>query len=278
MKNYEALIFEGGGVKGIAYNGALLKLEELGILQKIKYVAGTSAGSQAALLVACGYSATEIEKLLSDAPFSKFLDSSWGFLRDMYRLIFKFGYYKGAYLEKYIDNLIYKKLSIQNITFENLYKKTGVVLKVTGTCLNTQNLEWFDHIKTPNMKVAKAIHISSCIPFMFKPVLYESKYYVDGGCLNNLPYNAFINKCTLALNLKEAEECKKIKGFKEFTASLINTILKGANSKVPNDNVDNIDIETGSISAIKFNLSNDEKNLLKDFGYKAVTQHFTLTD
>lgn len=273
MKNYEALIFEGGGVKGIAYNGALLKLEELNMLKNIKYVAGTSAGSQAALLVACGYEATEIEKLLSDAPFSKFLDSSWGFLRDMYRLIFKYGYYKGAYLEKYIDNLIYKKLAIQNITFENLYKKTGIFLRVTGTCLNTHSLEWFDHIKTPDMKVAKAIHISSCIPFMFKPVLYNNKYYVDGGCLNNLPYNAFEDKCTLAFNLKESEDSTEIKSFKQYTASLINTILKGANTKDVNENVDVIDINTGSISAINFNLTDDQKNLLKDLGYKAVTQY-----
>jgi len=276
MKNYEALIFEGGGVKGIAYNGALLKLEELDILKNIKYVAGTSAGSQAALLVACGYNATEIENILSEVPFSKFLDSSWGFFRDMYRLIFKYGYYKGVYLEKYIDNLIYKKLSIQNITFENLYKKTGIVLRVTGTCLNTQSLEWFDHVKTPNMKVAKAIHISSCIPFMFKPVMYNNKYYIDGGCLNNLPCNAFEDKCTLAMNLVESEECHEIKGFKQFTASVINTILKGANSKTVNDNVDVININTGSISAINFNLTNDEKHLLKDIGYKTVTQYFTL--
>lgn len=271
MKQYEALIFEGGGVKGIAYTGALQKLEELGVLEKIKYVSGTSAGSQAALLVACGYSAEEIEKHIMDAPFTKFLDSSWGFIRDIYRLIFKYGFYKGEYLEKYIDNLVFKKIGIKNINFENLYNKTGIELRITGTCLTTNKLEWFDYKLTPKMSVSKAVLISSSIPFIFKPVIHENKLYVDGGCLNNMPTNAFDGKSTLALNLEDCYESLDIKNFKQFSESLINTVLKKANYKEKIINVDTIDINTGKISAVNFNLSKEDKLNLKENGYKAVT-------
>ncbi|MHA1202085.1 MAG: patatin-like phospholipase family protein [Candidatus Heimdallarchaeaceae archaeon] len=75
------LAFEGGGGKGITYLGALQALEELDIIthvtekkgdlafirldsNKIKGIAGTSVGSISALLIACGYTSTEIQKIL----------------------------------------------------------------------------------------------------------------------------------------------------------------------------------------------------------------------
>ena len=43
--HFRNLVFEGGGVKGIAYVGALEVLDQEGILKDIKRVAGTSAGA-----------------------------------------------------------------------------------------------------------------------------------------------------------------------------------------------------------------------------------------
>ncbi|SVD03251.1 uncharacterized protein METZ01_LOCUS356105 [marine metagenome] len=40
---FRNLVFEGGGVKGIAYSGALAVLEEHGILPQIRRVGGASA-------------------------------------------------------------------------------------------------------------------------------------------------------------------------------------------------------------------------------------------
>lgn len=52
--HFNNLVFEGGGVKGIAYVGALEVLQEEGILQNVKRVAGTSAGAMMAVLVEIG--------------------------------------------------------------------------------------------------------------------------------------------------------------------------------------------------------------------------------
>jgi len=41
----ENLVFEGGGVKGIAYAGAVQSLKNHSLLEKVKRVAGTSAGA-----------------------------------------------------------------------------------------------------------------------------------------------------------------------------------------------------------------------------------------
>jgi hypothetical protein len=60
-KTINALIFEGGGVKGIAYYGALKKLQQRGVIDinEIIYSAGTSAGAITALLLSAGYGIEE---------------------------------------------------------------------------------------------------------------------------------------------------------------------------------------------------------------------------
>ena len=69
------LVFEGGGVKGVAYVGALEKLEERNILSEIERVGGTSAGAITALLVGLNYSPEEIRDKMLGLDFSHFLDS-----------------------------------------------------------------------------------------------------------------------------------------------------------------------------------------------------------
>ena len=42
---YRNLVMEGGGIRGIAYGGALLELEQRGVLAGLRRVGGTSAGA-----------------------------------------------------------------------------------------------------------------------------------------------------------------------------------------------------------------------------------------
>ena len=53
----ENLVFEGAGIRGIAYSGAIAELEQHGLLKNIKRVGGTSAGAITALLLCLGYTA-----------------------------------------------------------------------------------------------------------------------------------------------------------------------------------------------------------------------------
>ena len=61
---FRNLVFEGGGVKGIAYVGTMRVLESKGILQNISRVGGTSAGAINAAMFAAGYSNNEMLKVL----------------------------------------------------------------------------------------------------------------------------------------------------------------------------------------------------------------------
>jgi predicted acylesterase/phospholipase RssA len=69
------LVFEGGGVKGIALAGAFSVLEQRGF--ETKNVAGTSGGAVVGSLVAAGYTAKELHDLLQETPFTSFQDEAW---------------------------------------------------------------------------------------------------------------------------------------------------------------------------------------------------------
>ncbi|KAJ1635208.1 acyl transferase/acyl hydrolase/lysophospholipase [Pavlovales sp. CCMP2436] len=187
----EALAFEGGGTKGVAYGGALRRLEKTGILANIKYLSGTSAGAQTAALVAVGYSADEVIKVLADAPWTELFDDSYGCFRDLYRLNTGFGIYKGDFLEKYLDGLFEAKLGIKNITLGQLYARTGVHIKLGVISVKERAFVMLDYTNEPSMPLALAARASSALPGIFTAVEWRDNRYVDGGLLGNLPSEAF---------------------------------------------------------------------------------------
>lgn len=58
----EGLVFSGGGIKGLAYVGAIKALEEKNLFQKVKRFAGASAGAITAALLAIGMSPDELDE------------------------------------------------------------------------------------------------------------------------------------------------------------------------------------------------------------------------
>jgi len=61
------LVLSGGGAKGFAHIGVLKELEKAGV--QIDYIAGTSMGAIIGGLYASGYSATQIEKIITETDF-----------------------------------------------------------------------------------------------------------------------------------------------------------------------------------------------------------------
>lgn len=58
-------------VPGAVYLGALLALEEAGILQNVKNIAGTSAGSLTAALLSVGFTSCELRDELHAVSFDQ---------------------------------------------------------------------------------------------------------------------------------------------------------------------------------------------------------------
>jgi NTE family protein len=193
------LVFEGGGVKGIAYLGAMEELRKKGVLPEIKRVGGTSAGAINALLVGLNYGAEETRDVLWKLNFNNFLDDSWGIIRDSRRLLTRFGWYKGRFFRQWIGSLIGVKTGNSESTFADLEvlkeKKGFKSLYFIGTNLSTRFSEIFSNEHTPRMCVADAIRISMSIPLFFTAKRSpRGDVYVDGGLLNNYPVKLFDRK------------------------------------------------------------------------------------
>ncbi|WP_236658319.1 patatin-like phospholipase family protein [Pseudomonas knackmussii] len=197
--NFKNLVFEGGGVKGIAYLGASEVLDQKEILPSIERVGGTSAGAINAILVGLGYSQAEMKNILWRLDFNKFLDDSWGIITDTERLIDDFGWYKGDYFRKWIGELIKGKTGNSESTFadiENMKSSDkGKLFKslfFVGTNLSTSYSEIFSAEHTPRTCIADAVRISMSIPLFFAAKRsMRGDVYVDGGVLDNYPIKLF---------------------------------------------------------------------------------------
>lgn len=282
----EALGFQGGGIKGLAYIGALKQLQEYGLdMNKIKRFAGTSAGSQIATLLAVGYDIEELEAIFSNIPFHKYNDGSFGIFRNIHRILWSYGYNKGTFMKDFIDRLITDKLGNNKTTFLDLYEKKKVILRITGTCLTTRELEYFDYRLSPHMPICKAVQISSCVPLFYAAVKYNGKYYVDGAVLRNLPIKAFPENKTLFFRFKENKYDKNdgkkpIKNILQFVYSIIDTTSKYCNDLAITDamhtlhsNIRMIEIDTYMVKATDFAISAKTKNFLVKQGGHAVSDY-----
>ena len=96
------LVFEGGGVKGIAYAGSLSILEESGLIDGVTGYAGTSAGAITACLCAAGLKSEDVQNILWDLDFNNFKDESFGVFRDSIRLLRHFGWCKGEFFSSWL--------------------------------------------------------------------------------------------------------------------------------------------------------------------------------
>ncbi|HZG82991.1 MAG TPA: patatin-like phospholipase family protein, partial [Brevibacillus sp.] len=104
-------VFEGGGVKGIAFVGALQVMEQNGYTWE--KLAGTSAGSIVAALVSAGYTSRELKPIFKELDYMYFLKKS-GFGRlpyvgPMIDLVLNEGMYRGDRIELFIEELLRRK-------------------------------------------------------------------------------------------------------------------------------------------------------------------------
>lgn len=200
MKDYifRNLVFEGGGVKGIAYGGALHELEQKGILKNIKRVAGTSAGAITAILLAVGYSYAEVSDIVAETNFNKFEDDSLNDITNIRRLKNNYGWHKGDAFKRWIGNLIKDKKGKPNLTFKELYdSENSMDLYLTATNLSNQISEIFSYEHSPDVEIRLAARMSMSIPLYFQCVRFDDKkrdIIVDGGVADNYPLNIFDNK------------------------------------------------------------------------------------
>jgi NTE family protein len=190
-------VFSGGGIKGFALIGAYQAIEAKGF--RFKRLAGTSAGSLIASLIAAGFSSEELTKIIEGLDLRKFLDERkiwipYG-LAKWILLYWRMGLYKGEELERWLENVLRQK---GVGTFGDLPKDSLYI--IASDLSNGRMMIIPDDLKKYGFEpsafsVAKAVRMSVSIPYFFEPVKLRTNdgklLIVDGGILSNFPLFLF---------------------------------------------------------------------------------------
>lgn len=283
---FKNLVFEGGGVKGIAYAGAISVLEDKNILSQIDKVAGTSAGAITAALVSLRYSAPEIKTIIDQTDFASFEDH-----KNDLRVLTKYGIYRGEAFLDWMTKQITNKGFAADATFADLAAKGCRDLNVFATDLNMHDVQRFSAETTPTTIVAQAVRASMSIPLFFEAWQFPNKIpndhiFVDGGTVYNYPINAFdpdggTNVHTLGFHLDNLDGPFKDDGLEydhlfKYIKNLFETLLNAQVidfDKNPDAEKRTVRLNDHGIKATDFNLSAADKTKLYNSGVKYTTEY-----
>ncbi|XP_062601714.1 uncharacterized protein LOC134263398 [Saccostrea cucullata] len=191
---FENLVFNGGGAKAIAYAGAVKCLEEMNVMNNIKRFGGSSAGSVLAGLLAAGVTIEEYRDVLEQALLNV-LDARWGYLSLIPNLMHHFGWHPNVKLYELIGGLFEKKLGNKDVTFKEMYDKTGKEVCIVVANLNYLREEYCHPKTTPDMPIRIAIRMSCSFPGVMQAVQYtqnnETCTYIDGAVSCYYPIYCF---------------------------------------------------------------------------------------
>ncbi len=280
-------VFSGGGVRAIAFIGALKAAERKGIT--FNRTAGTSAGAIFAALVAAGYKADEIKSLLHEVDIREFLDPrrlsvAFPFTKWL-MLYWKLGLYKGKRLELWVEEVLTAK---RIKTFGDLPEGS---LKIIASDITNgrlivlpDDLERYG-ILPERFKISKAVRMSASIPYFFDPMkLYDAtgkkNIIVDGGVLSNFPIwlfqdgNSEITRPTLGFQLKPSQFAQKPNNVKNAISlfhGLFDTMMDAHDARHISTahSADIVFIPVKQISMINFDLSSKVIDELTNFGIES---------
>ena len=213
-------VFEGGGVKGLAFAGAIAAAaDETGVRSWVN-VAGTSAGSIVAALLVAGFDAQGLRSVLEHTEYRRFADYGFGgrWIGGLRNALRSRGIARGEYFREWLgERLSESELGKADVTFadivrrdlppdlpEELRRKARYRLRVIASDVTAGRMmvlpdDLPDYSETEDgppidpdsFRLADAVRMSMSYPFFFDPVtLYRDgrpHLIVDGGILSNFP-------------------------------------------------------------------------------------------
>lgn len=294
-------VFQGGGVKGIALTGAVSAAMNQGY--EFHQLAGTSSGSIVASFIAAGYSGEELKKMILETPFQAFLQRSKIFdttiIGPVSRLLIKKGLYSGEALE----NWVYHKLLAKGIrSFGDLPPNR---LRIIASDISQGKLLVLPDdiaqygISPAQFSIAKAVRMSTSIPYFFDPVMIRKAhhvsnlrehfrkqfiYIVDGGVLSNFPmwvfdketYDERVPVIGFQLVGKGTQKVHHIKGPITMFEALFSTMLDAHDERYieQHNRFRTIKIPTLGVPNTEFNLPKEKSLELYDSGFQASERFF----
>ena len=208
-------VFAGGGIKGIALAGAAAAAMEHGY--RFDQVVGTSSGALVGALIVAGYEPDELREAVLEIPWPSLADPTPGatlpLIGKHVALTLNKGLNRGVALERTWRSLLRAK-GVR--TFGDL--EPGALRVVTTDVTHQRGVVLPDDLERygvlpERFPVARAVRMSSAVPFFFRPVRLhdlrrqDTALFVDGAIAANFP-----------LRVAAWEDARPVFGFR-FTAA-----------------------------------------------------------
>ena len=275
---YSNLVFSGGALKGCSFIGCLKYLEEQDLITHFKHILGSSSGSIMALFVVLSYNSDEIKTFIENNLYNVF-DIK---MKDMLQMYKYYGLDDGKRIVKFCEKILEYKNLDKDITFIDLAKLKGKNLIIASANLTNSKIEYFSVDNNGDMCVKDAIRMSVSIPFLFKPVMVDSNYYVDAFIYNNFPIEYFKEELQYTIGIKIKTKISKISSFIDFIGKIFSTMLDKLT--LTNNYCDHMNIyeinnsyhgSDYSIKSMKFDIKYEMVHKYIEEGYDQFSKEFS---
>ena len=256
-----ALILKGGGIRGLAFAGAL---QELDRHYSFDTYVGTSAGAIAAVLLASGVRSHRLATILAKIDFGDFLDTPtyllpWRFVRTGY---FHTGTRIQTWLSETLADITERRGTIRLSDLEH----RAIVYCAThpqGTLVFDSHADF-----GPDIDAAFAARCSMSIPIYFEPQTHEGHRVYDGGVLHNFPLRDYLQRSPNSEWLALYLDAKGRKARRRFLLLELLAILTAQDETSVVDHGRNriVLIDTSPIGTLDFDLCPLEKDYLTACG------------
>nr|WP_254639683.1 patatin-like phospholipase family protein [Cohnella sp. GbtcB17] len=280
-------VFEGGGVRGIAFVGAIETMEAQGCVWQ--RIAGNSAGSIVAALLASGYNGSEIKTLMKSLDYRQLLGRTWlnevPFRNKALPLLFKSGIYVNEPLERTIEMWLQQK-GIRTFGDLPLGKLTIVASNISNGKMVVFPDDLPDYGLCPaELSIAAAVRMSTTLPFFFQPYRWKTAidrrpyFILDGGLLSNYPIWLFDVPSaprwpTFGFRLSEKrtyDPVRRVRGPVSLFGAMFKTMLQAHDQRHVDKHSESrtIFIPTDKVATTKFDLTEYDQAWLMESGQRA---------
>lgn len=214
------LVIGGGSYKGLIFLGVLHYLTKSKKLKKIENFYGCSIGSMIGILMLMDVSPENIFNELNNLNLSEYINLNINDLLTNYTLVGDrfFNYWRSYF----------GKLEDIKMTIKEFNKKYVCKVNIFSTCVNDRKTIIFNEDEYPDVPIIEAVIASCTIPFIFKPIKINDKYYVDGEvkCYFH-ELNKYITEDTIIIKLSTVKFCdESITTFAGYLKEIILTSMQ----------------------------------------------------
>ncbi len=271
---YDTLILSGGSIKGIALLGSFKYIFDNKIIlrEELKHIISASAGALLALVILLDINIKVFYKILKQMDVDVIDKENFG----IENFINEFGFCENIVTQKYVKSVIKNILHRDNITLKELYDISKIKYTVKVANITRNDVEYINYLNYPDIDLITLLTMATCVPFIFKPILYNNCLYNDGATGGGLPIEYNKSKNYLGIILYPIDINKKAKKFKKdilnylYNVVYINNQANDFYHYKKHENIIILDLKI----PLKFNVTEQEKEKLFIEGYMQTKKFF----